>query len=282
MEKNKIYFIMLIAFFLVLTINTVNAQIVIKSVETTPLIIKPGEIAEIKLVIWNTGNERINDINVKLDLTNLPLAPSESSTEQNIERIYSDDTDMVIFRILVLPTADSMVYKIPVQITHNQTKKDSIISLDVQGKPDLTVAIEENKAEVIGTNGEVTIRLVNKGLGNIKFLNVKLLPSDSFDIISSDNSYVGDLKSGDTDSVSFKIRPNTKDLNLVLNLDYKDQNNNDYYSTKSLELRVYSREEAINLGILQKNNSIYYFAATILVVAYFILRARFKKKKKAG
>lgn len=280
MENKLRFMFVLIIIFALVSLSIASAQLVIKSVETMPLTVKPGEISEIKLVIWNTGNERIDDINIKLDLTNLPLAPSESSTEQNIERIYSDDTENVIFRILVLPDAESKVYKIPVQITQNQTKKDSIISLDVQGKPDLQIAIDENKAQVIGQPGEVTIRLVNEGLGNIKFLNVKLLQSDSFDIISSDSTYIGDLKSGETDSVAFKIRPNAKDINLKISLDYKDQNNKDYALTKDLELRVYTKEEAIELGIIKKNNSVYYLGIIAIIILYFILKSILRKRKR--
>lgn len=278
-QKNKLMIAMLMIFVLA-SIANASAQVIIKTVDTTPAIIKPGEIADVHLVIWNTGNTRIDDINIKLDLTNLPLAPSESSTEKNIERLYSDDTESITFRILVLPTAESQVYKIPVQITENQTTKDSIISLDVQGKPELTAAIDENKAQVIGKTGDISIRLVNEGLGNIKFLNVKLMPSDTLDIISSDSSYVGDLKAGETDTATFKIQPKAGDVTLKLSFDYKDQNNKDYTITKNLEMKVYTEQEAVQLGIIQKNNSMIYLGIILVVILYFIIRNILKKRRK--
>ncbi|MBI5148314.1 hypothetical protein HZA33_01390 [Candidatus Pacearchaeota archaeon] len=278
-NRNKLMFGILMIF-VVLTIAGVNAQIIIKSVDTNPQVVKPGEVAEIKLVVENTAQERIDDIIVKLDLAALPIAPSESSTEKNIERLYSDDTETLIFRIIVLPDAESKIYKIPVQLTYNQTKRDSVISLMVEGKPELDIGIDENKADIIGKAGDLSIRFVNKGSSNIKFLTVKILESDSFDLISSDTYYIGDLKTGDLDTASFKIQPKNQNIEIRLSATYKDQSNKEYIITKTLNQRVYSEEEAKQLGLVKPDNRLMYLLIVAVIILVYVLTKYLRRKRK--
>ena len=82
-----------------------------------------------------------------------------------------------------------------------------------------------------GNREEVKIKIINKGLSDIRFLEVYVEESTKYDILSEREIYVGDLDSDDFDSVEFdvffdkKIRDNAV---MPVKLKYKDNFNNEY------------------------------------------------------
>lgn len=278
-NKNKILLTFALIFLVITMISLTKAEIVIKSVDTSPLTIKPGEVGEIKFTIQNTGSDTINDVSIAMDLTNLPIVPIESSTEKVISEILEDDTEQVTFSIKVLPDAESKTYKIPVRISYNQTKKDTIISLDVQGKPELDVSIDESKVQYVGSTGDVTIRFINTGSAEIKYLSVKL-SGTSFDLLSSDTVYIGDIKPGDVETATFKIHSNSESMGLKIHSEYRDQNSKQYSADETLNLKVYSIEEAKNLGLIKASNIIYFEVIILVVLLYFVARTILRRRKK--
>jgi len=266
-------------------INLVNA-LVIDSVFTSPDEIVPGESSEVEIKLRNNGNTDIEDVSVNLDLANVPFAPFDSSSEFGFDEIREDKSRSARFEIIALNDAKSGIYKIPVKITYIDEEilktKNSLISLAINSKPVIGVSSEEDLL-LKSQENELDITVINKGLGDIKFLEVEIGTSTYYSILGSRNFYIGDLDSDDFDSVGLKLffkanAPNK--MNLPIFLKYKDFTNKEYIGSFNIELNVYSREKAMELGLIQRNNAYIYIIVIIVLIILYIVYRKIKKRQR--
>ena len=171
---------LLVLIFALLLVQVVNAQISIQSFEATPEKILPGSNVLLTLRLENVGDNDIKNILVKLDLDDLPFAPLRSSTETVIDKIKENDDAVIYFDLVALPNADSQIYKIPVKVSYEDVVKDSLISLEVSAKPKLDVLLADSTLVKVNDNGKVSVKFVNNGLTQIKFLKVILQGSPAY------------------------------------------------------------------------------------------------------
>lgn len=284
MEKRILILILGILFLLGL-IN-LNFALIIDTVSMTPNEIAPGESAIINIEIENNGKEDIKDISVSLNLEGIPFAPYNSATDYNIEEIKNDDQEYARFEIIALNTAKSGIYKIPVEITYIQNDmqiiKNSLISIIVNSEPIISVIIEDNLL-LKNKEGELLIRVTNKGLSDTKFLEIEIADSIYYKILSSKTSYIGDIDSNDFDSAKFKIyfKQNIPDqINFPITIHYKDGINNDYVKNFYIPLDIYSKEKAIELGLIKKSMTGLYFMVLITLIILYIIYKKVKNKKR--
>ena len=259
-------------------IPLVSAQIAIQSFSTTPEKVSPGERVELRVTLENVGNDDIRNILVNIDLSEVPFAPLHSSTEQIIDRIKEDDEETVLFELVALPDASSQIYKIPIKISYNETSKSSLISLEVSAEAKLDLILEESEIIKVNDKGAVTLKFVNNGLTQIKFLKVILQDSPYYEILSPSSLYIGEVDVDDFETEEFVIISKVKNPRLVINLEYTDSNNNEFKETRYVNLNVYTLEEAKQLGLVKSNFSGIWTVLVILlvvgIVAYKIIRRK--------
>ncbi len=244
--------------------------------------IKPGEKATITFTFENTASALIKDVTTKLDLLDVPFSP-ESSIETIIDNIEGDGQETTRIVVNTLSDAESDLYKIPVEITYYDefgtlyTKTD-LVSLRIGASPDLSVVVESNA--IIGQNNEIMVKFVNKGLGRVRFLDVRLQKSNSYEILSNDHIYLGDVDSDDFETAEFTIflKENTR---LPIMVTYSDQNNNEYEERLDLNMNIYTHEEAKQFGIIETGNTaIVIIVIAVLIVAFYLYRRRKKRRKR--
>lgn len=283
---------------LILSIAIFIAQIylasalTIGSVSTSPEVIQPGEKVSLGINIKNNMNQDITDVVVKLNLNNaqqiIPFAPYQSSNEDKIDEINEDDNERANFDLITFSDASSGVYMIPVQATYileNGTSKEEdlgYISVTINAKPKIDVS-SENSFLIKGQGGKITLKIINSGLGESKFLNVIVNSINGIKITSSSNVYVGNIDSNDFDSVDFNViaianAPNT--ISLPVEITYMDFMNNEITENKIISIKTYSQKEALSLGLIKSNNTFLIVTVIIsLVVVYFIYRTIRKRRK---
>jgi len=249
----------------------VQAQVAIESFTTTPHSVAPGEETVLTLEIENVGNKRINNILVALDLTALPLATVDSSTEKIMEKIRSDDRQIVSFRIRVLPTAKPQVYKIPVTLTYEGVSKTSLLSLEVSALAKLEIVLDNSNLLTVGDKGKINLRFVNNGLIPITFLTATMQESEGYEIIGSKSVYVGDVDVADFETEEFMLLPKIKDSLVQVDLLYHDANNQEYSTTKFVPLKVYTKDEAQRLGLVASNSG-GWVVASVIIIALLIMK----------
>ena len=222
----------------------------------------PGEQTKLNIDIKNILDEDVEDVSLNLKLGDVPFIPIGGS-EDSVDEIRDGNTKG--FHYVIKASQDIVPgdYNIEYEITYLDTGKDKTITKEgsigiiVSAKTELgyTAEIENN---VIGEQGKVTLKIINSGFGNIKFVNVELLPK-SFTLLGSANDYIGTIDSDDFESATYDVIFKDKDARLIAIITYKDFDNNEESITVDLDLTVYSRDEAIELGIIEKNNTLFVY-----------------------
>ncbi|MFH1212096.1 MAG: COG1361 S-layer family protein [Candidatus Woesearchaeota archaeon] len=277
-----------------LRVQTQDATIGINSITTIPEKLVPGKEAIVNVKIKNMADSNLKDVSVKLDLyveesattataTDYPFAPLGSTGEKFIKFLASGESADFTFNLITLPNTESGVYKIPIIISYKDSlgsnySQSDVTGFVVEGKPDLVIGVESSTVYSDSRVGKITLKFVNKGLGDIKFLDVKLGDSDDFDIISSSSEeYIGNLDSDDFDTVEFTISADKSgEIILPLAVEYKDSSNNDYSDEYSIPLNVITTGEA---GIKQNSTgTIILIIILVIVVLFFVVR-RIRKKR---
>jgi len=262
----------------------------ITDVSCSPQEVAPGEIVEITIKVENIFGYDVNNLNVKLDLSgeDTPFAPYQSSSEEFLEELESEKDENFKFKLITLPETASGIYKIPIEITYekeegNSSIKNELISLIVNSEPELKISLDDSVLLIRGGENTLSIKLVNSGLADVKFVYLTAINSGGIKILSEKGQYIGDIDSDDFDSVEYNVyidkdAPNTISLPIILK--FKDATNKEFIETKNVILNTYSLKEAQNLGLVKKPKYTIYFTIVILIIGYIIYRVRKKKRLK--
>jgi len=281
----KITLAIILAIYLLGMISFASA-LRIDSVSMTPKSIAPGETSKIDIVVKNNGENDITDFTISLDFTNLPLAPYNSGSDFSIDTIDSDKSKTTEFEVIALNTAKSGIYKIPVNIAYTEDDvkkaKQSMISLMVNSEPIIDVNVEDGLL-LKGKENKMSIKIINKGLADVKFLEIEAGTSTSYILTSQKRVYIGDVDSNDFQTADFSLSfkenaPNT--VNFPVSVYYKDITNKEYNQDIVIPLKVYSQQQAQDLGLVAKSNTmIYVIGVVVLIILYVIYRLIRRRNK---
>ena len=289
MEKSNGLF--LVGLFSIFLMVSLVSAITIKSAVTSPSEVAPGEIAKISIEIENILSEDVQNVNVALDLSGaVPIAPYQGSSEESIDEIQEGDEEKFSFSVIVLPEAVSGIYKVPVKISYeiNNTRetKNGTIGIIINSPPQIRISVEGYLIK--GQEGSFEVRIVNDGLSDLKFVSVQITqPVSGATINSPLYEYLGNIDSDDFETVEVSVfaRENAaSSISIPLKISYKDATNKDFTQNEILNVRVYSQEEARNLGLIEGQSYTLYIAIVIIVLLYtfYKIRKRLKRKKALG
>ena len=248
----------------------------------------PGESTKVQLTVDNTLTDDVQDVSVVLNLEGTGFT-SVGSSEDSIDEIREGKDESFSYTIKAPSTLRPGEYNIPYTIIYtfqdSSNRKNGSFGITVGAKTELSYSIETNN-NVIGEQGELSLKVVNKGLGDIRFVSVRLLPSSSYTLLSDENIYIGTISSDDFETASYKVKFNNENAVLDAVITYKDFDNVQRTEKVTLPLTVYSREKALELGIVKKSNApIYASTIIILIVLWFVWRIykkRQREKKRAA
>tara|TARA_Y100000310_G_scaffold153608_1_gene153015 strand:+ start:775 stop:2022 length:1248 start_codon:yes stop_codon:yes gene_type:complete len=274
---------------LYLEVQSSNAIVSVDKSTTSPEVIAPGETGKLKIDLKNYATSMMRDVTVVLDLSSIPLSPIGSSNEKVISVIDGGDKKAVVFDLLADYDAESRAYKIPTSlgyadVLNNNFTKDHLLTVVVGDEPEMVVTLDSTDIYTAGS-GTVSLRITNKGLSDIKLLNVKMKGTEEIQILSSEDLYVGNIDSDDYETADFDIFVNSKvkgDLKIPLLVEYKDSTNKDFSENIDLRMPIYSKSEAKKLGLVAGNGKagLFFLLIIVIVVGVIIYRRRKKKKKK--
>jgi len=252
------------------------------------------------ITVKNSAPVTLTDLSLKLYLQatvggtiiDLPFAPLDSNTEKKIYKLDPGQTAEFSYSLRAYPDAISKVYKIPFSLIYydslgNQKNKTDFVGVVVNSVPDVAAYVDKTDLTQQKKTGTVTFKIVNKGLSDIKFLNIILQKSNDYDILSnSDTTYVGNLVSDDYQSVDYKIdaqKAQNNVLTLPLTVQYRDANNKYYDNTVNVQLKLVD-ESKLSQANSTGGSSLVAIIVVIIIIAlivFFIIRSRNKKNKKA-
>ena len=97
--------------------------------------------------------------------------------------------------------------------------------------------------------------------------------------MSPSSLYIGEVDVDDFETEEFVIIPKVKNPQLVLSLEYRDSNNNEFKENRYVDLSIYTLEEAKQLGLIQTSSAGIWVILAILVIVGIIVYRKIRKKK---
>ena len=258
---------------------SLTSALVIDSVSGSTVL--PGETTSLSVEIENNLQDDVDDVSFSLDLSNLPLT-SVGSTEDSVDEIEEDDDEIFGFKIKANNDATPGDYNLPYTLTYKESDdnftKTGTIGLTISASTELSYsASTENN--ILDEQGKVTLKIVNTGFADLRFVSVKLLPQ-GLTLLSENEEYIGTVDSDDFETATFDVIFNSRTARLKAQVEYKDFDNNKILENVDIPLIVYTQEKAIELGIKQKDMSlIYTLIVVILIIIWLIWRAIKKRRR---
>jgi hypothetical protein len=296
--KNTIKIIIASIMFMLALIGAFGnvSALTIASVSISPESIEQGETSRISIEVENDADKDIKDVSVSIILDTsqlistqvqtftLPFSPI-GGTEDGFDKINDGDSEIARFELQADSDAKAGNYKIPIIVSYNEDNivktRSSLISLNINSKPVLTVTPESGLL-LKGQENKVTIKIVNKGLADAKFLEFEAGGSTNYNIIGTQKVYIGNIDSDDFDSIDFNIfiKPTSVSaINFPIIIKYKDSLNQEYTENFNIQLKAYSQQEAVQQGLIKKNNTFMIVLGVVITITLYIIYRRLKKRK---
>ena len=235
-------------------IQTKDSTLTIENVKMNPSEISPGTDGTLTITVKNNAQSTMTDLSMKLQLqavigstiVDLPFAPTDSGTEHRVYLLEPGKTTNFVYNLRVYPDAVSKVYKIPFTLTYYDSlgtakNKTDYVGVIVNGVPDISIIIDKTDLTMQAKTGTINLKIINKGVSDVKFLNVVLQKSSEFELLSnSETTYVGNLVSDDYQTAEYKVNiKSTKDkVTIPVVLQYRDSNNKYYEKTFNVDLNL--------------------------------------------
>ncbi len=276
---NKKAFAVILSIILIITALSPVMALTVKSVDYARL--TPGSQSTLVIKLENELNWDIQDVSLSLVTANTPFSIIGSS-EDSVDEINEDDDETFTFTIKASSSAKPGDYEIPYTAKYeagNDTKsKSGSVGVTISGSPSIEYSVSAEKP-VMGERTKLRFKIINKGFADAKFVSVKATPQ-GYALLSEDNVYIGGVESDDFETADFDVYLNT--LNPFFNavVQYTDFDNKKITDNIQLPIKVYDREKALELGIIQKSNGLLY-ALIIAVIIIAWITWRIIKKRRA-
>jgi|SRR3989344_48979 len=273
----------------IILINLVSA-LTIENLVVSPSEAKPGQDVTISMTLNNNENKDITNIVVTEDITSLGAASPlrlGTNSQVSIDKIKKNDQESVDLYIDVLENAKTGVYNVLISVTYldsnNKTiPRTSIATISVSSQPIISVE-KEDSVVLKAQNSEISIKVVNKGLADVKFLEIQLGENSGYKLLSPGNVYIGDVDSNDFQTAQYKIFVNQNagnTLSLPISLSYKDGLNKQYTQQENINMRVYNIKDAQQFGLVATSKASIYIGIIIIVILIYIIYRVIKNRRK--
>ena len=265
-----------------ITIQSRNSAITIVSATTTPARIAPGGTGTITLTVKNIGTARLRNVDVALGFAGLSLAPTTSSGSKSIDMLDGGEQATFAFDVITYPGATPQASQVPVNISYqdeqgNIQSQNEIIGVVIGASPELLVYFEKIDVPLNTMEGPVIIKFVNKGLSQIKLLQMTILQNDDVKVTSeSPTLYVGNIDPDDYQSAQVTLKLSKTQVQVPVMVTYRDALNQEYNQTIMLDLAANNATSS--------SGSTWWIIIIVLVVigggAWFLFRRRRHQKAK--
>ena len=274
-----------------LSVEVKPSSILLRAVRafTNPEVLEQGHKGTLHIDFENLALSFVKDVKVKLKLDGLPLATIGSTNEKVVKLIGAGNISRVSFDVVPQPEASSGLFNVPLEITFLDRlgtlyRKNESVGVMIGEQPELLVSLDSSLVYGKGQTGKVSLRFVNKGVTDVKFLQAALSESSDYRMLSAQSVYVGNIDSDDYETADFTISLASvqgERVVLPVTVQYRDATNREYQKTVQVQLPLFSESDAKKLGIGQGGSNAWVFVVLILIGGgvYLYLRARRKRKR---
>jgi len=213
-----------------------------------------GNSYEAKFIVTNKGSMTAMTSTLTLNLT-YPLGMLGSGTTLYIGTLGVNQDATVRARIAVDASAKTGTYSIPYIFSYSDNNNYTYLSIGtfsvtIYGTPQIEVqSVSIDPASLSpGANGFLTLTLVNTGTERATAVVIEIF--NGGDILTSTISYVGEIKPGNSATVTFGIQVQdqaTQGLrSMNLTIGYGDPNGAQYATSRLYDTYVYPSQSFIS------------------------------------
>jgi len=255
-------------------------DLVLMNSSISPQVITPGDEFLLTTDVTSVGTGNSKNIRVSLELDKLPQIISLDDNSRFIQRLKSQESEAISFRLKIAGDTEPTSYNIPIMITcTDETENESVtssevIGLDVQGKAKLTIANIKTDPLLGSVNEEMTltIRIENAGEGDAKSVKVAIM---DLPFPGIKEAFLGKLEADDDSPAVFTLIPDKSgEFTYSLLITYEDDFG-EYTTIEELNLVVKSS----NTGILINIILISIFSLILFGLYYLRMEDGTKKEK---
>jgi hypothetical protein len=278
--KNQII-LSLLSIFLVLFSLTFVSSLVVDSVNIGEL--HPGQSSALAINIKNNLQDDVEEVSfaLNLDSTTFTTIGGSEDSEDEIKEGRRE-----IFNFVLKAPSDIKPgnYNIPYTLIYTDWNNDRVtktgsFGVTISARTELSYTIEASN-NVVGEKGELSVKVINSGLGDIGFVYVRIISANGFEILSANEEYVGNVGSDDFELATFNVLYTGTTASLTAQIEYKDFGNQEETKTISLPVKVYTREKGLELGLIKKDNTLTYGIIVAILIVAWIIYGRIKKRRK--
>lgn len=254
--------------------------------------VQQGSITELRFRVENLGGQTLNDVQIEI-LPQYPFTLYSGNAMQNIGKLRTSETG-----------ADAAIVSYKIKADENAVKGDNefelrvrdgtgmwkyytdnnfMLRVSVLNASDIKVYLKESTIQKANTGGEVTFALANADIGSASFVQLTLLPSEEYEILSpSSYFYIGDMSADDTESQEIEIfvkETEKEKIILPVMLEYKDPDNVKYKKYVDVELRLYNPSEMKKFGFTETKSMASIFVVLLIIFGILFFWYRRRKRK---
>lgn len=241
----------------------------------------PGKQGSVSLTLDNNGNDDIENVVLSLDLAKVPFT-TVGTADESVDEIRENKKEDFTFNLRAFQNAAPGDYQIPYTISFNDSNlirtQTGTFGLRITASPQLTYTVSTENP-VVGQKGTITLKVVNKGLADAKFVSVKLSPTD-FTLLSENDVYLGTISSDDFETATFDVVFTKENPILVAVVEYNDFEDTHQIKNVQIPVNVYSKEKALELGIIKKSNVMLYIIIIVVIVILFFVWRYIQKRRR--
>lgn len=260
-----------------ITVQSAQSAAIISNVQIQPEAVNPGREASVTLTVENNADSLLRDVTTELDLQDTPFVPTGSSTRKKISSLAAGQQAQVTYQLVAQPSATADIYRIPVTISFLNEQGERREDQDAIG----VYVITETQTQAIvdsvtrNTDGiEVAVRLINKGLSEIKFAQATIQEADGYEIpVNQQQTYLGNIDSDDWETMRFNIQTDQEQVSIPLRYTYQDAFNNELEQETTLQVDI---PPAQTQGV--SISTILLVLVVIAAAGYYIKKRRNNKK----
>lgn len=182
-----------------------------------------------------------------LDFT--AFTPIGTGTQKVITELNPGESKTITFDIQALPDVPSKIYTTPVYVNYNDKYNNPFmiqgdIGLKINMQPDLYVSLDSSTLRSSFFQGDLTVKVANRGQSELRYVTLKLEDSDRYQILTApQDTYLGTLKPGEEKTSTFQLVPRDKGkVNFPFTLSFKDSYNQEHTRQVELPFNIINRE----------------------------------------
>lgn len=253
--------------------------------------IEAGSSGNLDITLENSNSAVLNDIVLTLNLNDVEgkiLTTKTGSNQLVLGNLNSNEKKNAKFELVVNPQASAQPILLPITISYedslgNKYTQDLSASIKVDSIPQISFNLDSQDIYTTGS-GKITFAIANPGTSTVKGVQVEILDSEDYELISGDYQYVGNLNPDDFQTIQSEIYiKNSNSATLKVKLSYSDSYNNKKEEMLNIPLKIYTKEELKQLGLSGATNSASsatsYVVWLLIVVIIFFVGRRFGYKK---